>query len=167
MTDAPDVTAVPLSPGDDAPNHPRWPLLVYRRAAEADAEAVEDVLRANGWAGAWRNGVYPYLHYHTTAHEVLVCVAGTAEVRFGGEGGETLDLGAGDAVVLPAGTGHQRLRASGDFLVVGAYPRGQEDWDLQRGAPTDADRARIDRTPRPPADPLFGDGGPLLAHWPA
>lgn len=165
MSTAPDVTPLALPPGDNVPNHPHWPLLVYRQAIAPDADAAERMLTAHGWVGAWRNGVYPYAHYHTTAHEVLACVRGTATIRFGGTGGEAVSLRAGDVVVLPAGTGHERQAASDDFLVVGAYPRGQEDWDLQRDAPTDADRARIDRVPRPEADPVFGDDGPLLAHW--
>ena len=48
-----------------------------------------------------------------------------------------------------------------DFRVVGAYPAGQEDYDLLRGddaAEVEAARARIAGLGAPPDDPVGGDG---------
>ena len=42
-------------------------------------------------------------------------------MQFGGTKGRTLTLKAGDVAILSAGRGHQCLKASEDFLVVGAY----------------------------------------------
>lgn len=162
---SPDVTAIPLPRGDDIPNHPRWPLLLYRQAVPADAAEVEQTLTANGWGGAWRNGVLDFHHYHSTAHEVLAVVGGRATAQFGGPQGEAVELSAGDVAILPAGTGHKRIEASDDFLVVGAYPKGQENYDLQRGPATEQHLRNIEQTARPEADPVYGAGGPLLEHW--
>jgi uncharacterized protein YjlB len=68
-------------------------------------------------------------------------------------------------LVLPAGTGHRRASASGDFTVVGAYPAGQEDYDLLRGddpVEVEAARRRIATLARPDADPVGGEG---VAGW--
>ena len=48
---------------------------------------------------------------------------GTAVVEFGGVKGRRLSLRAGDIAILPAGTGHRLIKASQNFLVVGAYPQ--------------------------------------------
>ena len=84
------------------PNHPRWPLVVYRRAVTLpgtlDPAAVwEDLFESNGWGDCWRGGIYDYLHYHSRIHEVLGVARGSAKVRFGGKRGRTLELKAGDA----------------------------------------------------------------------
>ena len=90
-------------------------------------KTIEGLFGANGWGGMWRNGVYDYLHYHATVHEALGVARGHARVRFGGDHGKEFEIAAGDVAILPAGTGHQCLRASDDFCVIGAYPPGAQD----------------------------------------
>src|SRR5690606_7449468 len=100
-------------------------------------------------------------------HEALGIARGEARVMPGGPGGEEVSLFAGDVVVLPAGTGHRRLSASQEFLVVGAYPSGQ-DWDLIRGDEPEkmqAAKGRIARVPLPLKDPVAGGTGPLMHLW--
>ena len=148
----------------------RLPLLIYRRAFEVSrrdpAAVIERTFAEQSWDGTWRNGIYSYHHYHSTAHEVLGCYRGSAKVQFGGESGIVEELSAGDVVIIPAGVGHKNLGASVDFAVVGAYPRGQ-DYDMNYGKPSERPRAdeNIAREPLPQTDPIFGEDGPLLKHW--
>lgn len=153
------------------PNNPDFPFVVYKRAVRLhhtdDPPAVfEGLFAANGWGDSWRNGIYDYLHYHSRIHEVLGIARGRARVRFGGDKGKELDLMAGDVAVLPAGTGHQRLMASEDFLVVGAYPPAGT-YDEYRGKPDEHARARktIPRVALPKADPVYGKDGPIMRLW--
>jgi uncharacterized protein YjlB len=152
------------------PNNP-LPFLVYKRALELaeakDPAAVfEKLFAAHRWGESWRNGVYDFVHYHSQIHEVLGIARGTARLRFGGKKGEVLDVAAGDVAVLPAGTGHQKLSASADFLVVGAYPP-DGTYDLCRGGAADHAKAlaTIPNVPVPKTDPVFGPDGPLVKLW--
>lgn len=156
-----------LAPAGDIPNHPRWPLLVYPGAVtiEGDdpAAAFEALFTKNRWPAAWRNGVFPFHHFHSNAHEVLGVYEGEVTVQFGGEPGVVLTARPGDVIVLPAGTGHKRLASRGRLGIVGAYPQGARpdtvtDLHLSR-------QAQIAAVPLPVADPVFGAAGPLFAHW--
>lgn len=149
------------------PNSP-LPVLVYQGAVDRDAGAAahEDLFADHGWLGAWRDGIFPFHHFHSTAHEVLGVAAGSANVMLGGPQGQTFELTAGDVVVLPAGTGHRNLGSSSDLLVIGAYPDGMR-WDLRRGNPAEHDEvlANIARVPLPDQDPVGGADGPLVELW--
>jgi uncharacterized protein YjlB len=146
------------------------PLLVYRKAFGADgrdpASLLEERFATNDWCNSWRNGVYAFVHYHSTTHEILGVYCGVATLRLGGEHGRNLDVESGDVIVIPAGVGHQKLDASSDFAVVGAYPDGR-DWDLLRGLP--GERPKSDHTiaslPIPDYDPIYGANGPLRQIW--
>ena len=143
-------------------NHPRWPLLVYPRVLkQPTAEAFEELFTRHRWPAAWRNGVFPFHHFHGNSHEALGVYSGEVTVQFGGDGGVTLTAKPGDVIVLPAGTGHKKLSSRGSLGIVGAYPHGSTP-DTRR-SPVDEDEML--RVPLPAADPVFGPGGPLFEHW--
>ena len=166
-----DVQAIHFEDDGETPNNSRLPLLVYRDAVDLSQERdpavpFERTFARHGWADGWRNGIYPFLHFHTTAHEVLGIARGRATVQFGGAKGQVLTVQAGDVVVLPAGTGHRRIEASGDLVVVGAYPRNVPI-DQKRPGQIDHTRAlaAIAMVPMPEMDPVEGEDGPLMRLW--
>jgi uncharacterized protein YjlB len=161
------LTALWFAADGWVPNNQRLPALLYRRAIPDDpdrAAACEALFDRNGWPPQWRNGIYPFHHYHSTAHEVLGVARGNGRVLLGGPNGLPLEIAAGNCVLLPAGTGHCRLAASEDFLVVGAYPPGQA-WDLRREALSTAELGAMARVPFPGTDPVTGRTGGLLDFW--
>jgi uncharacterized protein YjlB len=151
------------------PNNP-MPFLVYKGTLILDGvepeRTIEMLFAQNGWGDMWRNGIYDFPHFHATVHEVLGIARGHARVRFGGDRGKELDISAGDVAILPAGTGHQRISASADLSVVGAYPPGPP-MDLQRPTPESHAKAlkTIPLVPMPDTDPVLGADGPLLRLW--
>lgn len=152
-----------LPEGGDMPNNPRLPVLLHRAVVPAgDPGAAEALFLAHGWRPAWRDGIHPWHHYHSNAHEALAVVTGQVRVLLGGAGGVEVDLAAGDVAVLPAGTGHRNQGASPDLLVVGAYPKAAAPPDQLHGAPEERARAlhAIGATPDPATDPVTGGAYP-------
>lgn len=146
----------------------KLPVLIYHNVAEAShgAAACEKLFGENGWLGAWRDGIFPFHHFHSRTHEVLGIVSGSARVMLGGPGGQRFEVGVGDVLVLPAGTGHCNQGASDDLLVVGAYPDGMS-WDIRRGDPAEHDEVleNIRAVPLPETDPVGRREGRLVDLW--
>ncbi|KAK3092216.1 hypothetical protein LTR53_019624, partial [Teratosphaeriaceae sp. CCFEE 6253] len=121
----PEVKAYPLPPTALIPNSP-YPLLHYPGllAAKADCNAakVYDLMTSNGWDFQWiyRYGPTQASHYHSTAHECMAVLSGSATIRFGvadtsndmeastfGDaheaGGVEVHAEKGDVFLIPAG----------------------------------------------------------------
>jgi len=156
-------------PEGELPNS-ELPLVLYRRALPPELRspsACQALFRENDWVGNWVDGVFDYWHFHVTGHEVLGCVAGEAEIGFGGDGGVQVTFTAGDVVAIPGGVGHKRLSVKRrGFTVVGGYPPGQSgaisrpgDFRLSEA------QARIADLALPKADPVTGPEGPLFTAW--
>jgi uncharacterized protein YjlB len=148
----------------------KFPVLIYHNAFEDRNEAgaawLEDTFGDNNWKNGWRDGVFPYHHYHSTTHEAMGVYSGKASLQLGGGDGQKVEVQAGDVVVLPAGVGHKKLDSSSDFAVAAAYPNGR-NYDINTGK--DGERPQVDRNieavPMPDADPLLGENAGLRKTW--
>lgn len=165
----PEVETFNLAPSAEIPNN-ALPLLVYRHALPPGLQTpagCQSLFSENDWVGNWVDGIFDYWHFHVTGHEVLGCVAGEADVGFGGDGGIRTTFKAGDVVVIPGGVGHKRLSEKrGGFTVVGGYPPGQNGTITRPGdiPPAEAERL-IALLARPKTDPILGYEGPLIGAW--
>lgn len=163
-----DLTSFLLERNDWVPNNPQLPVLVYSNAIalEGDDPAAlfEQTFSANGWPPQFRYHVYDFHHYHTQGHEVLGVAQGHARLMLGGPGGREVQVNAGDVLLLPVGTGHCSLESSSDFLVVGAYPPGQQG-DICTDAPSAEQLQNLANLAFPQRDPVQGEHGALLQHW--
>ncbi|MEM8975123.1 MAG: cupin [Pseudomonadota bacterium] len=168
---SPNVETILVEPNGYVPNHPTYPFLIYRQAWRG-GDSPQNVLAhfaGNGWHGGWVNGVFPFHHYHAQSHEVLANLGAPIDVQFGGPAGQVVEFGTGDIVLIPAGGGHCLVGSASASGIVGAYPAGQEDWDLKRDQPDDYQLAlnQIPNVPLPLTDPFTGTRDPLLDHWQA
>lgn len=164
-----DVETYRFTPQGGIPNS-RLALVVYRGGLPEALRApggCQALFHENDWVGNWVDGIFDYWHFHVTGHEVLGCVAGEAEVGFGGDGGIETTVNSGDVVVIPAGVGHKRLSEKrGGFTIVGGYPPGQSGV-ISRPGDYSLDEAKrlIAALDLPRSDPLTGPEGPLFTAW--
>lgn len=162
-----------LSDDGQVPNHPTYPLIIYtevllRNGSVITADDAISRFETNGWVGAWVNGIYPFHHYHACSHEVLANIGLPVDVQFGGARGPVVTFETGSVVAIPAGGGHCCLSSKTGLVIVGAYPVGQEDWDLKRASKAEdyvVAKSQIAEVERPKSDPVFGVGGPMMKLW--
>ena len=166
----PKISTYALKDDGTFPNNEELALLIYEDAIDAPghdlAGAIEQIFMDNGWDGMWRNGIYAYHHYHSTAHEVLAIYSGKVKVQLGGPGGVIVNAKAGDVIIIPAGVAHKNLGSTSDFRCIGAYPAGQT-WDMNYGKPQERPKTdqNIARVPLPISDPVYGFEGPMVKSW--
>ena len=175
-----------------SPNNDALPLILYKGAIALGADEpesdVEKVFWGNDWGNGFRGDTFTFHHYHSSAHEVVGCSRGTAQVQFGGPEGPVFEFKAGDAVLIPAGVVHRRCDDAPGYNSVGAYPPGQVpdccvlskedariahqdqgigDLDVISVGKNElgAALARIAQIPLPVTDPIAGAAGPVQTLW--
>lgn len=162
-----EITINTLNFEDDGqiPNNPYLPVLAYQNLFSA-TDDLRHILSANQWGNTWEGGVFSYHHYHSNSHEVLLVINGTAQLILGGKNGATININEGDALILPAGTGHKLLSQSNGFTVMGAYPNSQS-YDICVGKASERPQNlyNIENVPVPNTDPIFGSQGLLKKYW--
>jgi len=160
------------------------PLVIFRPFANGDGDGssldpnqVEKLLGSNGLQAAWRYGMYPFDHYHSNTHEVLVPYSGTAELAFGHSESPSCihhTARAGDVYIVPAGVVHRSMSQSSDFQMVGSYPVDGVDWDNCRGGKSEQTSKLWERVKelgrkenRLELDPVYGEDkdAPLFQLW--
>jgi uncharacterized protein YjlB len=147
-----------IRPHPPFPNNPDMALIHYRAVIDKSTvspEFFETIFENNTWTSSWRNGVYSFHHFHSTAHEAFGCYSGRGRILFGGPEGIEVELSLGDALLVPAGVSHMLLESTSDFHVVGSYPLGT-DPDLCRGSEKDYEVLvkRIKKLPSPLSPPV-------------
>ena len=165
-----NVITLQLEQNGNFPNNPKLPVLLYKNifvfGDGNPASTIEKELTKNNWGGSWRNGIYNFHHYHSTAHEALGIYNGWANVQLGGPESKIVRIEKGDLVILPVGTAHKRIDSGDGFAVVGAYPDGQT-WDMNYGKVEELENAKknISKVKLPSKDPVFGANGKLFDFW--
>lgn len=166
----PIIKSLTILDDGEFPNNNFLPLVLMQRVFDPTSgnlvQTIEKTIHENRWGRSWRNGIYGFHHYHSTAHEVLGLYAGNVKAQFGGPEGQIVEAEAGDVIVIPAGVSHKNIDQSPDFRCVGAYPAGQSP-DMQYGKP--GERPQVDQNIEsvrlPMQDPIFGIDGPLMEMW--
>jgi uncharacterized protein YjlB len=84
-------------------------------------------MEPNGWLKGGIFAHYPAHHFHSVTHECYAVFKGRSKLLLGKgpldeEGGLEVEIGEGDAIVLPAGVAHCCLESEEGYAYVGLYP---------------------------------------------
>ena len=118
-------------PTPHVPNSP-FPVLIYRSALPPDPTPTTtcELIEPNNWIKGGIFKHYPSHHFHSVTHECYAVFKGNSRLLLGRgpldpttENDLEVELGVGDAIVLPAGVAHCSLKSSGDYEYVGLYPK--------------------------------------------
>lgn len=121
------------------PNNNQLPVIVYRQVFDSrsvSASNWEQLFKQNNFGESWRDGIFTFHHYHSTAHEALGCYAGHAQVRLGGDDEQVrkdVELNAGDCILIPTGVAHKNIGQDSEFAVVGSYDLDGRSYDMNYG----------------------------------
>lgn len=142
------------------------PLLIYHGAFNASPSELKSQFESVGKVEPqWVYGMFPQSHFHSTTHEVLGVVSGSARLCFGGEGNPDRfepTVKNGDLMIVPAGVSHRLLDELESFKMVGAYPKDKE-WDMCYGKQEEEEKVKgVEKVNWFHQDPLFGADGPAL-----
>lgn len=166
------VKAFYLSENSPFPNNP-LPVLYYENVLDdelSDSFNANDVIaffENNGYENAWVGGILDRHHFHSNAHEALACTKGKVTIQLGGPNADMYTLRKGDVILLPAGTAHKKLKGSEGFEIVGAYPEGSEDYDMQYGEGNHYDelKEKIANVDIPLTDPVTNSPRHIKDFW--
>ena len=161
-----EIVRLKIPAGDRVPNNPDHPAVIARNVLGGahDDRAVRGLMEHNGWGHTWSSVVFDYHHFHPDAFEALAVARGSATLVLGGPQGQTVEVQAGDVMILPPGFGHRRLGMRDGFVICGAYPPGQGNYTVvwDPSGYDDAMLRQIAAVPNPRTDPVWGATGPLL-----
>ncbi|CAF3548466.1 unnamed protein product [Rotaria socialis] len=156
------------------PNNNHLPVIVYRQVFDGksvSASSWEQLFKQNHFGKSWRDGIFSYHHYHSTAHEALGCYGGRAQIRLGDYNEQVrkdIELTAGDCILIPAGVAHKNMEQDNAFSVVGAYDTDGKDYDMNYGQNAE-ERSKAEENIKqvkvPRIDPVVGDNGGVIQHW--
>ena len=146
------------------------PFLVYKRAIDVDNDhpekTIEGLFGANGWGAMWRNGVYDYLHYHATVHEVLGVAAATPSCGSAAtmaRSSRSRPATSRSCPPAPAISACRRARISPSSAPI------RRDRRMHITRPTPENHAKalktIPNVKLPKTDPVLGTNGPLVKLW--
>ncbi|CAF3803090.1 unnamed protein product [Rotaria sp. Silwood1] len=125
--------------GQYFPNNNHLSVIVYRQVFDSktvSASKWEQLFKENNFGKSWRDGIFSFHHYHSTAHEALGCYDGRAQVRLGGDNEQVrkdIELVSGDCILIPVGVAHKNIGQDNDFAVVGAYDIDGKNYDMNYG----------------------------------